>query len=132
MNQATSRRAFLCGLGGAMSLLVLAGCGGGTVSPASPAGAPASSAAKPDGSAAASAGPPKAPADWRQQWDKLVAAAKAEGTVAYASMEGNGYKEAIAEFTRAFGVKVDHTQFATASVLGPKLKRERDAGVYSV
>jgi iron(III) transport system substrate-binding protein len=115
-----------------MSLLVLAGCGGGTVSPASPAGAPASSAAKPDGSAAASAGPPKAPADWRQQWDKLVAAAKAEGTVAYASMEGNGYKEAIAEFTRAFGVKVDHTQFATASVLGPKLKRERDAGVYSV
>ncbi|HLG72368.1 MAG TPA: extracellular solute-binding protein [Chloroflexota bacterium] len=142
MNQRTTRRAFLAGLAGAASLLALAGCGGAAApsSSAAAAGSPAAKASTASAASGASAGPvgsaasgaPKPAADWQAQWDKLVAAAKQEGTVAYASMEGNGYKEAIAEFTKAFGINVDHTQYATASVLGPKLKRERDAGVYSV
>jgi iron(III) transport system substrate-binding protein len=128
-----TRRDFLHGCAGTLSLLALASCGGSTA-PATSQSAAATSAATQGSSAAAAAasGPPKPASDWQQQWDKLVAAAKQEGTVAYASMEGNGYKEAIAEFTKAYGIRVDHTQFATASVLGPKLKRERDAGVYSV
>jgi iron(III) transport system substrate-binding protein len=129
MSQRTTRRTFLASLAGAASMLALGGCGGGAA-PASSAAA-ASAAAKP-GSAAPASGAPKPATDWQAQWDKLVAAAKQEGTVAYTSMEGNGYKQAIAEFSKAFGINVDHTQYATASVLGPKLKRERDAGVYSV
>jgi iron(III) transport system substrate-binding protein len=124
------RREFLRGLAGSVWLLALAGCSGSS-SPAA-SSVSASPAAAPATAAASASGPPKPAADWQRRWDELVAAAKQEGTVAYASMEGNGYKDAIAEFTKAFGIKVDHTQYATASVLGPKLKRERDAGVYSM
>jgi len=76
MNQAT-RRQFLH-RAAAFTLLSLAGCGGGSASIGTPSSTPP---AKPADQAAA-------PPDWQQHWDKLVAAAKQEGVVAYALAVG--------------------------------------------
>ncbi|MSQ27107.1 MAG: extracellular solute-binding protein [Dehalococcoidia bacterium] len=98
------------------------------------AGACAPSAA-PQSPASASAGgqpAPAAKAAWEVEWDKLVAAAKVEGKLVVQTATGSGYREALEEFNKAFpGVEATQLAFADAATYVPKIKAERQAGVYS-
>src|SRR5687767_9591980 len=66
--------------------------------PAAPA-APAQPAAQAPaaGAAASPAAKPAAVADWQAEWDKLVAAAKQEGTVVVAGPPGDLFRQAALE-----------------------------------
>ncbi len=75
---------------------------------------------------------PAAKAAWEVEWDKLLAAAKQEGKVVVQTATGTGYREALEEFNKAFpGVEAIQQAFPDAATYVPKIKAERQAGVYS-
>ena len=74
-----------------------------------------------------------APANFEQEWSRLVDAAKQEGTLSVASggAPSRQYRPIMAAFTKKFGVKVEvSTGNATATV--NRVLAERKAGKYTV
>jgi len=74
-----------------------------------------------------------APANFEQEWTKLIAAAQQEGTLAVASggAPSRQYRPIMAAFTKKFGVKVEvATGNATTTI--NRVLAERKAGKYTV
>src|SRR5919108_323132 len=74
-----------------------------------------------------------APANFEQEWSKLVAAAKQEGTLSVASggAPSRQYRPVMDAFTKKFGIKVEvSTGNATDTV--NRVLAERKAGRYTV
>lgn len=81
---------------------------------------------------AAQAPVPAGPAGFQQEWDKLAAAARAEGKVVVNTTVGVGYRKWLDAFERDFpGVAVDHQQVNAALDLIPRMENERKAGLYA-
>jgi iron(III) transport system substrate-binding protein len=92
-----------------------------------PAAAPP--AAAPAGGAPAAAAKP----GWEADWQKLIEAAKQEKQVVVQTGTGAGYREALEEFTKAFpGVEAVQQAFPDAATYVPKIRAERQAGVFSL
>lgn len=115
------RRAFLRTAG-------FAGLGAAAVACA-PAAAPSAPGAVP--SASGNAPSPVASSAWQAEWDRLVVAAKQEGTLTAIVSPGALWQKAMSTFTQAFDIKVD-AQGSGGAVWAPKIQTERSAGVYSV
>ena len=80
--------------------------------------------------AAATAAKPAARADWKAEWDKVVAAAKKEGKVAVAGPPGEAYRDALTAFQKAYpNVKVEYFG-STGSKFAPRALAERRSGQY--
>ncbi len=93
---------------------------------------PAAGPANPSQQATAGAeSPAKRPA-WEDDWEKMLAAAKQEGTVVVLSnFPGPGYRRAIEGFQAAFpGIALEFSAM-TSAVYQPKMVAERQAGVYA-
>jgi ABC-type Fe3+ transport system substrate-binding protein len=76
---------------------------------------------------------PQASANFEQEWSKLIAAAKQEGTVSVASggAPSRQYRPVMDAFTKKFGIKVEvSTGNATATV--NRVLAERKASTYTV
>ncbi|MSQ28707.1 MAG: hypothetical protein EXR51_11320 [Dehalococcoidia bacterium] len=70
---------------------------------------------------------------WEVEWDKLVTAALQEGKVVVQTAAGAGHRKALEEFNKAFpGVEVVEQTFPDSSTYVPKVKAERQAGIYSL
>jgi iron(III) transport system substrate-binding protein len=94
--------------------------------PAAPA-APASAPKPAAGNTTAAA-----PAGWQADWDKLVAAAKAEGQVVVVTTNGAAFRKYADDFEKAFpGITVQHNAVPTFAQWNPKVLQERAAGVYN-
>lgn len=78
------------------------------------------------------AGAPQSAPVWQREWDLLVEAAKREGKLSILTLTGTGYRKALDEFERAFGITVDHTPGASSSIYLPKIEKEREAGIYNL
>ena len=116
-NELLSRRGFLRVTGGAAAAAGAAAC--------APAVAPPSTAPATSGSGQKAA--------WEQQWDDLLAAAKKEGKVVVQTAAGDGYREMLDEFPKAFpGIEMEHAQFPDSATYVPKITGERNAGIYSL
>ncbi len=85
--------------------------------------------APPTGSApAAPSASPKEP--WEQDWDRLVEAAKREGRVAVAGIQGEDNRVALTEaFEKKYGITVDYVGVGGPE-LPPRVSNERSAGIY--
>ncbi|MEK7215806.1 MAG: extracellular solute-binding protein, partial [Chloroflexota bacterium] len=98
------------------------------------AGAPAATPAPAQAPAAAGA-PAAAPAQvakFKAEWDALVAAAKKEGKVNVFFSGGGGFNKIGQDFEAAYpGIKAEVTVISTASLFLPKIKQEREAGLYN-
>src|SRR5688500_3414912 len=91
-------------------LVLLAACNPPTASPGPSAGAP-----------------PLA----QSEWDRVVEAAKKEGSVAVIGLEGANTREALtADFERAYGIPVEFHSDSGPGV-APLLATEREAGKYN-
>ena len=107
------------------TFLNAAALGSATIAACAPAAAPPSPAPAAGGSPAESAG-------WQAEWDKLVSAAKGEGTLALITLTGAGYRTLAGAFEEAQpGIKVNHQSFSSASQVAPRVEQERKAGVYA-
>ena len=76
---------------------------------------------------------PQAAANFEQEWSKLIAAAKQDGTLSVASggAPSRQYRPVMDAFTKKFGIKVEvSTGNATATV--NRVLAERKAGTYTV
>ncbi|HEY7219301.1 MAG TPA: hypothetical protein VH985_13035, partial [Candidatus Binatia bacterium] len=73
-----------------------------------------------------------APSNFEQEWSKLIAAAKQEGTLAVASggAPSRQYRPVMDAFTKKFGVKVE-VSTGNATVTVNRLLAERKAGKYT-
>lgn len=72
----------------------------------------------------------QAPADWKQQWDAAVAAAKKEGELVISGPSGRGWREFLMTFSEAFpGINVKVTPSAGRD-FWPRLIKEREVGQY--
>jgi iron(III) transport system substrate-binding protein len=74
-----------------------------------------------------------APANFEQEWSKLIAAAKQEGTLSVASggAPSRQYRPVMAAFTKKFGIKVEvATGNATTTI--NRVLAERKAGKFTV
>ncbi len=116
MKHGIDRRGFLGASGAAIAAMACAPSAG--PAPAAPAAAPA------QGGAAARAA-------WENEWEKLVEAAKKEGKIGVFTLSGAGYRNALAEFEKTFGITVEHQAENSSSVWVPKMQKEREAGIYS-
>ena len=92
------------------------------------------------GAAAAACAPAAAPiqpqestgAAWEKEWQELAAAAKKEGAVSVLSLVGAGYTKTVDAFSQAFpGIEGQHQGFAGVTIYEPKIRQERQAGIYS-
>lgn len=70
-------------------------------------------------------------AEWEQEWDRLIAAAKQEGKLSIFTLAGSGYRKGADGFEKAFGIPVEHASESSASVWVPKMEKEREASIYS-
>ncbi|MSQ27379.1 MAG: ABC transporter substrate-binding protein [Dehalococcoidia bacterium] len=114
VNKDIDRRGFLTATG--VALAAMACAPSAAPAPAAPAAAPAPAAAK---------------AAWEGEWEKLVEAAKKEGKLAVFTLSGAGYRSALGEFEKMFGITVEHQAENSSSVWVPKMQKEREAGLYS-
>src|SRR5262245_38372241 len=121
----TTRRHFLRLLGMASGAGLAAACGPSSTAPATTGGG-----ATPSGSAPTGA-PALPPGEWQAQWNQWVEAAKREGAFTIATFPGDGYRAALAEFEKAYGIPVEQQRFSSGTQLIPKLLQERSGGVYS-
>jgi iron(III) transport system substrate-binding protein len=105
--------------------LVGTACAGG--SPAStPAGSSSGGASSAAGAAAQGGG-----ADWEQQWNELVAAARQEGRLVALGPPTPELRRRVPEaFQRRFGITVEYTGQASGDYAA-RLDSERRAGIYS-
>lgn len=127
----------LTGVGG----LVLAGLIAIACAPARPPAAQPSAGSAPPPAPASASTPTAAtastpPADWQQQWDTLVAAARQEGTVVLGGAPPipETRQELPEAFKRRFGVEVEYlatTTGSTADVVNKALA-ERSAGQHTI
>jgi len=109
----TTRRTFLAGAAGAVGA-ALAAC------------APAAAPSAPTG------GPSGGLAPWEKEWEQLIEAAKKEGKLGIFTLAGSGYRDAVAEFEKVFGIQVEHQAENSSSIWVPKFQKEREAGLYSM
>jgi iron(III) transport system substrate-binding protein len=94
-----------------------------------PAAAPPPTAAPPIAAAVAPAAKAAAPA-WQAEWDQLVAAAEAEGSISIVTRIGDVYRNAIMAFEETFPkIKIQH-QGMIALNFGPRVIQERKSGLY--
>ncbi|MFN0073888.1 MAG: ABC transporter substrate-binding protein [Chloroflexota bacterium] len=99
-----------------------------TTAPAASTSAPAAAPQQAPASA-----PAAAPAGSEAQWQTLVEAARKEGKVTVQTPAGAGYREAIDVFAKAFpGIEPEHISFPDAATFVPKIRNERQAGIYSI
>ncbi|MEK7214600.1 MAG: hypothetical protein AAB289_03300, partial [Chloroflexota bacterium] len=69
---------------------------------------------------------------WKDQWDKLVVAAKKEGKVVLLYTAASGFREGAEAFSKEFGIEVEAVAGgASAALWIPKIRQERAAGVFS-
>src|SRR5215213_9583927 len=140
MHQQTllSRRSALrlLGLGGAAALTV-ACSQAASPSPTAPAAAPTQAAAPAAGPttapAAKAAAPAVAGAISDADWEKVVEAARKEGSVNVATYAGTAHRKVLDVFEAAYpGIKVEHTQFQSSSRdYVPRVLQERKANLYA-
>jgi len=120
-----SRREFVLFLGGASAGLMAVACS--SPAPAQPAAAPKTEPAA--GQQAPAAAKPAGQAEW----DALVQAAMKDGKVVVQNPAGSGYRIALDEFAKAFpGLEVEQQAFPDAATYIPKVKGEREAGMYTI
>jgi iron(III) transport system substrate-binding protein len=82
---------------------------------------------------AAAPAPTGAPADWEQQWSRLIEGARQEGSVIVAGPPTPATRTAVAAaFKTRFGVDVDYFAPGSTSTLMTRLVSERAAGQYTV
>jgi iron(III) transport system substrate-binding protein len=75
--------------------------------------------------------PAQAPAAQSNDWDKILASAKAEGGVTVNTFPGSANQTALAEFSKAYpDIKLEQTTLVS-SALAPKILQERAAGIYT-
>lgn len=68
--------------------------------------------------------------DWQAEWNKTVAAAKAEGELILSVPSGREWREEIMKFQKAYPeIKVNATPFASRD-FWPRLVKEREVGKY--
>lgn len=79
----------------------------------------------------AQSSPPRSKSGWQAEWERVVKAAKEEGSVAVLGPPGNDVRRALTEpFEKSFpGIKVDYSG-ATGAKMAPRLLAERRAGHY--
>jgi len=142
-NDRVTRRAFLglIGLGG--SAVLISACQSAAPAPAptaakpaaAPTAAPATAAPKAEAAGIAkSAAEAKsaAPADWKQQWDTLVDAARKEGTVVVSGPPTQAVRNDLPKaFKERFGVELEYLGGRSGDLM-TRLKSERAAGQYTV
>src|SRR5687768_15666859 len=99
--------------------------------------APAAPATTPQSAPAAGAPPQSVPAgtasgaDWEQQWNALIAAAKQEGTLVVLGPPTPELRLRLPEaFQQRFGITIEYTGQASGEY-GPRLVSERTAGIYT-
>ncbi len=72
------------------------------------------------------------PVDWQKAWDETLAAAKKEAKVVVAGPPDTQVRQALpAAFEARYGIKMEYIT-GRGSDQGSKLRREREAGIYSV
>src|SRR5438105_2027947 len=137
LQSGVSRRQAIRMLGLTGLAALAAACSPAAPAPSAPAvqptAAPNPTTAAPAAPAAAAA-PANAPAGAIAQadWDKLVAAAKQEGTLAIATYAGTAYRRFLDVFESAHGITADHSQFQSSSRdFAPSLLPELKAGVHT-
>lgn len=82
------------------------------------------------GSAASASRAVTAPSGWEREWNKIVEAAKKEGTLNLAGPRGDETRRALTEtFTKKYGVQVEYLGTAGPD-LPPRVMTERRANVY--
>ncbi|MSQ28706.1 MAG: ABC transporter substrate-binding protein [Dehalococcoidia bacterium] len=70
---------------------------------------------------------------WELEWDRLVAAARQEGKLQVQTPAGAGYREVLEAFNTAYpGVEALQQIFGDSATYVPKVRAERQAGVYSL
>ena len=102
--------------------------GAASLGAAAAACAPSATPAPPSAPAPAAASQPPA---WQAGWDRLLAAAKAEGKLSLLTLSGPGYRKTADDFQNNFGIAVEHEGAPSGSVWSAKVLAERRAGVYS-
>ncbi len=124
-DKSESRRGFLRSAGRGLIAVPALGAAIAACAPAATPAPPASAGAT------GSVGAAQTQA-WQQEWDRLVAAAKAEGTLSIITLVGAGLRDAVKTFSDAFpGIEIQQQQFGSASQAAPKILQERDAGLFS-
>jgi len=75
----------------------------------------------------------QAAGNWEAEWKKLAEAAKKEGEMNLAISFGLGGlpKKTLDEFEKRFGVKVNMQQFASGSLIVPKILQEQQGNVFN-
>jgi iron(III) transport system substrate-binding protein len=113
------RREFLAGVAGLGATGLVAACGSGAQTSA-PGAAPA--AARP------ATAPGATPAPSEQEWERVRAAAKQEGTVAVIATPGDPARRALSRFQEDYpGIRIEINGLL---VFEPKVRQERDADQY--
>ncbi|MDP2645658.1 MAG: extracellular solute-binding protein [Desulfobacterales bacterium] len=73
---------------------------------------------------------PATGADWKAEWDQVVAAAQKEGTVIVGGGPGGTYRDAVMPFQKAYpGIRLEFSGIHGRE-FGPKVLAERKAGRY--
>lgn len=123
----------------ALGLLLVASCAPAaapspTAVPAKPTATSAPAAPKPAASPTAVAGTPAAKpaasAEWKAEWDKVVAAAKKEGKVSVVFSTGDLYRNAAMEFRKPYPEITLEYSGMKGSDFGPRILAERGGGQY--
>src|SRR5919197_1747633 len=64
-------------------------------------------------------------------WDKIVDAARSEGSVTVNTFPGSANQQALSAFTKAYpGIELEQTTLVS-SALAPRILQERQAGIYT-
>jgi iron(III) transport system substrate-binding protein len=141
LSSAISRRQLLRFIGLSGGVAVLAACSSPaapapTAAPPAPTAAPKAVApptavpAAPAPTAAPAAPAAKAAPAWQAEWDALVKAAEAEGSINIVTRIGDVYRNAVMAFQETFPkIKIEH-QGMIALNFGPRVIQERKAGQY--
>ncbi len=67
---------------------------------------------------------------WQEEWEKVLAAAKKEGTVSMIGLAGSRLKDSLTlAFEKKYGIKVEYSALR-GSEIGPKVSVERKAGKF--
>jgi iron(III) transport system substrate-binding protein len=112
----------------ALLALLLAACAPATpsTSSAAPKGAPVGGTSPASGPAVGASG-----ADWEQQWNALIAAARQEGTLVVLGPPTPELRRRLPEtFQQRFGIPLEYTGQASGD-FAARLLSERSAGIYS-
>ncbi len=72
----------------------------------------------------------KAPADWKQDWERTVTAAKKEGELVISGPSGRGWREALMKFQEAYPEIAVKITPSAGRDFWPRLMKEREIGQY--